>query len=1528
MRQFTHGFFVVLALAGFCLPARAQSTNVFELLEGDRVALIGDALIEREQTYGCIEFVLTTYFPERNVMFRNLGWSGDTPAGISRAGFDPAEKGFDRLKEQVSAFKPTVVFLGYGMASSFDGSNGIPKFTAEMNQLMDTIQQLSGDKKVRFVLMSPFRHEKMPAPLPDPTVHNQQLELYSKAIEEIAAKRAAHYVNLFKTLDNRVFGLSAPPITDDGIHLTSYGYRRAAEVLAGGLNWNLPGWRFGITPEKTLRDGTFGTKLIEFAKKDDGFRAVTLEDRLVMPPLLEMYKEFPTYSGTSRMQVVNLKPGRYQYRVDGKVVKVVGREDIQKGMFVDAGPQFDQAEELRQAIVRKNELFFYRWRPQNNTYLFLFRKHEQGNNAAEISMFDPLIEAEEKKIAKLRQPVQHTIELVWNDLAVPPAPPPAKKDKSPVTDYKPLPLPEFIIEPGYEISVWAENPLLAKPIQMNFDPQGRLWVASSSVYPQIKPGEVADDKILILEDTDGDGKADKSTVFADGLLIPTGVEPGDGGVYVGQSTELLHFKDTDGDGKADQRRVVLSGFGTEDTHHILHTLRWGYDGQLYFDQSIYIHSHLETPHGVVRLNSGGIFNLRPATMELDVFLKGFCNPWGHHFDEYGQSFVTDGAGGQGISWGIRGATYFTYAGLRRELKSVSPGSYPKFCGLETIYSEHFPKDWQGNFITCDFRANRVVRFSIEEQASGYVTKAMPDLLRTKSTAFRPIDVKVGPDGAIYIADWSNPIIQHGEVDFRDPRRDHEHGRIWRVTAKGRPALKKPELVKASNTELFNQLLSPNGFNREKAKRVLTERGATNISAELGVWTKMQKTEKNLLEALWAYQAIDQVEPELLEKMLNAKDPHVRVAVTRVLSFWHNRVKAPLDLLAARVADEHPRVRVEAVRALAKLPSARSAELALSALEKPMDNFIDYALWLTINDLAEPWLAAIESGAWKPEGREKQLEFGLKAIEPALATKLLAKILKNIPRDGAGGSIELIGQAGGPGQLRQMFDQAAQGGFDDAATARALSALNEASRLRNAKPTGDLAGVTKFIESKEEKIRAAAARLAGSWKQSSATPALLKIAGDTAATVRLRQAAFDGLREIGGDESVTGLRALAGKTNDVATRRQAVMALAGANLAGSLPQVLEILNVTTKEEDALALWRSLLSGKSAAATFAKALAKTNLPEATARAGVRVAREGGRNEPDLVLALNRAGGLSDGTQGLTDEELHAIAYNVTKGDAVKGETIYRRKELGCMPCHAIGGAGGKVGPDMTSLGASAVTDYIVESVLLPNKKVKEGFQSIQVTTKSGEDLSGILVRENNEELVLRDATGKELSVPKKNVETRKIGGSLMPAGLVDILSGTERLDLFRFLTELGKPGAFDATKGTVARVWRVNSGMTATGAEDILKSNVTDNSKWAPIYSTVAGALLKSDLQAEQSSAARREPLFAAARFQTSKAGAVKLRLSGVNSPKAWVDGKPVGGDNEMSLELPAGTHTFILKVNTSDMAEQVRLETADGSFLVD
>ena len=1506
-------FFPVLLIL-WPWAAFGQNTNDFELRDGDRVVFLGDTFIEREQRYAHIEYLFTTHWPERHITFRNLGWSADTPEGISRAGFDPDEKGWHHLTNQLAAVKPTVVFLGYGMASSFAGEAGLTNFVTGINRVIDTVQQLAGTQPVRWLILSPIAHENLPPPLPDPAPHNRQLALYTKALKDIAANRNAHFVSLFEGLSQAQYP-GAPPLTDNGIHLTDYGYRRAAETIGMSLRLEPHIWQVGITREGAIREGSYGAKVLEFTRTNDYGKVVAVEDQLMSPLLSGAPRRFPLAAPENRIQIAGLRQGSYDLVIDHQPYRrFTDIEMSRAGVTMPFGPSADQAAQLQQAIIKKNELFFHRWRPQNNTYLFLFRKHEQGQNAGEIPKFDPLVEEQEAKIAKLRVPVPHIYEVIYNTNAfVGPitdsrGKPPAPITEKPQTPFRPQPVPVFQVEPGFEVNLFAENPQLAKPIQMNFDPQGRLWVASSSVYPQIAPGQEADDRVLILEDTDRDGQADKTTVFADNLLIPTGIEPGDGGAYVGQSTELLHFKDTDGDGLADQRRVVLSGFGTEDTHHTLHTLRWGYDGQLYMNQSIYIHSHLETPHGVIRLRSGGILNLRPETMRGDIFMKGLINGWGHHYDLYGQSFATDGAGGappNGIFYVLPGGMYATYENARRILGSISPGSYPKFCGLEIVYSEHFPPEWQGNMITCDFRANRVVRFAVEEQKSTYVTRQMPDLLRTTNVTFRPIDVKIGPDGALYIADWSNPIINHGEVDFRDARRDRVHGRIWRVTAKGKGLVNTPNFQSMSNTDLFGQLLLPSGFNRHQARRVLIGRGQT-IRKDLEHWTNVQPTERAQLEALWLHQSLaaTNLPVALLHKLLDAKDGRVRAATVRVLSDWLSLLPSPVDLLSVRVADEFPRVRLEAVRALARIPSARSAELVLSALNHPMDEFLDYAVWLSINELAEPWIKAIETGGWKTEGREKQLEFGLKAIQPAQASRVLSKLLAGKPI-GSGSMIELIGQAGGPKELERLFSEITN--LDSSATARALTALAEAARLRGAKPESGLERLSRFLTHQEQSVRQAAYQLAGSWKFTPAVPELAKAAGAG------HKAAFDALRDIGNKgEVVQRLRELA-KDGSSEIRRLAALTLAAVDLGAAMPLVMDVLKETKTEDDALATWRSVLTVRGAGPALARAVPKASLPEPAAKAGLRAAREGARSEADLVIALSRSANLSGEPQELTRAEIEQIARRIKEGNPARGEQIYRRKELSCTVCHAIGGAGGKVGTDMTSLGASSPVDYLVESLFMPNSKVKEGYNSVIVSTKDNDEFSGVLVRENNEEIVLRDATNREISIAKKNVASRKVGGSLMPSGLIDALLPNERLDLLRFLSELGKPGLYDASKQNVARVWRVS---------------LNDDPKldaWTPVLTTVNGMLRKQDLTAELPLENRREPFFAVARFQTAKAGTVKLMLDGVQTPKASLDGKPL---SELVAELQPGIHTFKLKLDAAGLSEGIRLQISEGAFLVD
>jgi putative heme-binding domain-containing protein len=603
----------------------------------------------------------------------------------------------------------------------------------------------------------------------------------------------------------------------------------------------------------------------------------------------------------------------------------------------------------------------------------------------------------------------------------------------------------------------------------------------------------------------------------------------------------------------------------------------------------------------------------------------------------------------------------------------------------------------------------------------------------------------------------------------------------------------------------------------------------------------------------------------------------------------------------------------------------------------MDRFLDYAIWLSINDLAEPWVKAIQSGEWKWESREKELEFGLKAIEPVQAGAVLTKVLaeKPIDKEGSGPWVDLVSAAGSREQLGALLDQAVSGYFDETAQVKVLKALSEAARLRQASPNKDQEKIASFFNNVNAEVRAGAVRLAGQWKLTQFTTDLLKIAGTKETPQPVRSAAFLSLREMGGS-AAEGVARLAGKeTSDPAVRAQAATTLAAIDLSKGIPLAVEVLPELPTESAALEFWRALLANKGAAPALAQALPKSGLPAPVVKAGLRVAREGGRNEPNLVLALARNIDAEDEAKSLSPEELNRLLTFVReKGDPARGELIYRRQELGCVTCHSIGGVGGKVGPDLTSIGASAPLDYLIESVQFPNRKVKEGFHSIMIETKDDQEMAGILVRENSDQLVLRDASNREISIAKNNVNKRSIGGSIMPAGLIDALSEQDHADLYRFLSELGKPGRYDASKGNVARVWKIMPRTldVAQFTDDkvvMMESTGTiEHNNWQAMNTLVDGRLNRKDLQDAIRRVQFRDPdaLYAKTSFELAKAGPVHLRLPEMNKAALWIDGKPVEAKPEIEIELPSGTHTLAVKLDARALPEFLMASINEGTFV--
>ena len=354
----------------------------FELKEGDRVAFIGNAFFERDLQHNYLETQLTSRFKDRNVVFRNFGWSGDTVFGHGRASFGTPEDGTRRLLRDVGLLKPSVIFLAYGMNESFAGEKGLTRFGDGLNRLLES---LSGTG-ARIILISPIRHERLGAPLPDPSDHNLSLERYVAAMKRTAESRGLRFIDLFPPEPG------AGPMTDNGIHLNAAGYRRAADAVEAGLGLPPARWRVELHVNGTIK--AEGTRISAFEASPESVRFTASDDVLARVPRV--------------LVVRGLRPGRYA--LPGATSATA--EEWAKGVRLPRNPRSDPFEALRATIAEKNRIFFDQWRPHNTTYIFGFRRREQGHLQPEFPLFPPIVTRVEARIAKLRapKPVSYVLE--------------------------------------------------------------------------------------------------------------------------------------------------------------------------------------------------------------------------------------------------------------------------------------------------------------------------------------------------------------------------------------------------------------------------------------------------------------------------------------------------------------------------------------------------------------------------------------------------------------------------------------------------------------------------------------------------------------------------------------------------------------------------------------------------------------------------------------------------------------------------------------------------------------------------------------------------------------------------------------------------------------------------------------------------------------------------------------------------------------------------------------------------------------
>jgi len=520
---------------------------------------------------------------------------------------------------------------------------------------------------------------------------------------------------------------------------------------------------------------------------------------------------------------------------------------------------------------------------------------------------------------------------------------------------------------GIKIQLFADEkqfPELISPVQMAFDTKGRLWVAAWPSYPELRPTDTVFDKLLIFEDKNNDGKADKVTTFLDGLNCPTGFQFHKDGVLVMQAPDLWFVRDTNGDDKADTKERVLMGMDSADSHHTANSICYEPGGAIYLSDGVFHATQVETAAGPVRNKDGCVYRYEPFTGKFERYVAyGFANPHGRVFDYWGNDIITDATGNESF-FGPAFSGYLPEPMKHGRMNQFWKRPQRPCPGTAILSSRHFPEEYQNNFLNLNvITFQGIFRVKVTEDGSGLKGETLEDLVKGNNQTipnFRPICADVAPDGSLYFADWAKPLIGHMQHHIRDPNRDKEHGRIYRITYEGRDLLKPVKIDGQSIPNLLDALKTPEDNVRTRAKIELSKHDSAKVIAAVKKWVakldpKEKEYEHHLTEALWVHQWHNVVDEAFLKKMLRSPEPRARAAATRVLCYWRDRVSDPLALLKAQAGDDHPRVRLEAVRACSFFKTAEAAEVALLALEKEAnpdkpDYYIKYCLDETMKAL--------------------------------------------------------------------------------------------------------------------------------------------------------------------------------------------------------------------------------------------------------------------------------------------------------------------------------------------------------------------------------------------------------------------------------------------------------------------------------------------------------------------------------------------------------------------------------------------------
>jgi glucose/arabinose dehydrogenase/plastocyanin len=613
----------------------------------------------------------------------------------------------------------------------------------------------------------------------------------------------------------------------------------------------------------------------------------------------------------------------------GEIGRVTARALVgQDGL---AGAEPPRLAEVAKAAAQKHGYNADLVRPKNGALYYGVRKRPE-ENALELPRYHRLLELAEGIVHDLA--AKPTARL--SDYPAPSLPPlepgksvtyrfPGGTVKSPAELEK-----DLVVADGYAVNLFASEeqfPELRSPVQISFDARGRLWVVTMPSFPHTIPGEQPRDKILILEDTDGDGRADTCTTFADGFDALDGVAFHERGVIVSAQPRLLILNDTNGDSRADTWTELLRGVDVTDSHHggMVATDPMGY---ILFADGVFHRSQFETPFGVVRGIDATTYRLNPANGRIHLEWQSMTpNPWKIAFDRYGSAIQRYGGGhlldALPLTWMPLGV-YHPYG-------HGTILNYAKGSALGVISSPNFPDEFQQGMATASLLGSYIVSISaVNVDAGPLVATTRLDVLSSKNSTFRPVDVEFGFDGALYVSDFSSLIIGHAQHPMRDPQWNHERGRIWRVVHTGKPVVKQwPRIEGALIPELLNLLTHAQNIVRHHARIELRKRGAAAIPAIEAWVTRVPETprvarDQTLLEASWVLHAAGEVRRTWIAELLESPDPMFRTAAVQLVRLNAGRLSEARAMLAAATHDSHPRVPMAAINAVAHLRGAEPA----------------------------------------------------------------------------------------------------------------------------------------------------------------------------------------------------------------------------------------------------------------------------------------------------------------------------------------------------------------------------------------------------------------------------------------------------------------------------------------------------------------------------------------------------------------------------------------------------------------------------